>query len=432
MAHDPCRGAGSVSDFAVALRKPEMQSRQVAWFPVSGFPFPLRGPVLGSCCKCIFTSEWVWVRYVDEAVPVFSRLPGDERAGGGRGACKSPQGTVHLRPRVPIPRKYALVLVAVSSLATLLLVEVAVRLATHSPLVLGGPDSDRYGVWDPVVGRLPRPGLVFRHPRGFTVSTGEYSTRSNGGTPPRAERPLALVVGDSFAFSDEVNDEDSWAAVLERLSGHRVINAGVPGFGLDQAVLRAEQLAEIYRPDIIIASFIPHDVLRCEMSYWSGHAKPYFEIDESGLRLHPAPVPSGSVADPLKWLLSMSVTMDLLFPKFLHWEGPEVMLAHRQGREVACRLMGRLAELGRTGNARVVVLAQPQQPTATPEQLELKSGVLACAAASHLLALDLFPVIESIPPDQRTPLFPRHMSVEGNRIVGTELARLLSSEGGTP
>ena len=54
--------------------------------------------------------------------------------------------------------------------------------------------------------------------------------------------PLTLAAGDSFTFGDEVNDDESWPAALEQLTGRRVINAGVPGFGLDQAVLRAEQL----------------------------------------------------------------------------------------------------------------------------------------------------------------------------------------------
>jgi hypothetical protein len=330
---------------------------------------------------------------------------------------------VKLRARAPLKR--ALLAIAVGSFAVLLLIELAVRVATHSAFVWGGPNSDRYVIRDPVVGRMPRPGLWFRHPKGFTITTGEYSTRSNGGTSPRVERPLALAVGDSFAFGDQVNDEDSWPAVLERLSGRRVINAGVPGFGLDQAVLRAEQLAEIYGPDIIIVSFIPDDVLRCEMSYWSGHAKPYFEIDQGGLRLHPAPVPSPAAYAPLKRLLSASVTMDLLFPRFLHWEGPEVVVAHHQGREVACRLMERLAALGRARQARIVVLAQPQVPDTPPEHLEIKNGALACAGASQLSALDLFPVIDSLAPEQRARLFHGHMTVEGNRLVGTELAHFL-------
>ena len=328
-----------------------------------------------------------------------------------------------------VPRKHALLLAVFGVVAALVLVELAVRVATHSLFILGGPDRGGYSLADPVLGRIPSPGVSFRHPtKGFLVNIGEYGTRSNGNPPPRAQRPLTLAVGDSFAFGDEVDDAKSWPAVLERLSGRRVINAAVPGFGLDQSVLRAEQLADIYAPDVVIVSFIPHDVLRCEMSYWSGHAKPYFLVDSSGLHLHAPPIAPRSPYAPLKQLLAASETVDLLFPTFLHWEGPYQQFVHHRGREVACLLMKRLADLGRMRHARVVVLAQPQQPTATPEHLEIKSSVLECAAADHLSALDLFPVIESLPLERRKRLFHGHMTAEGNRLVAEELFGFLDRD----
>ncbi len=304
------------------------------------------------------------------------------------------------------------------------MVEIALRVATHAPLLAAGAtEHQRYSIPDAVLGSIPRPGIVL-HDASRIITIGEHGVRGNGNSPPRADHPVMLVVGDSFVFGDGVSDDESWPAILERLSGGRVINAAVPGFGLDQAVLRAEQVAAVYAPDIIIVGFIPDDVLRCEMSYFSGRAKPYFDVDGSGLRLYPAPVPSPLVS-ALKRTLSVSVTMDVLFPRFMDWDGPEAMVVHHRGREVACRLMERLAVLGRARSASIVVVAQPERPTAAPEDLEIKNGVLTCAQASHLLTVDQFPFLESIPLAQRTQLFPRHMSPEGNRLVAAELARFL-------
>ena len=314
--------------------------------------------------------------------------------------------------------------VALATLVGLLLVELSVRVYTGSLFAPPADDERRYSIIDPVVGRVPRAGVAIRHPKGFTVTIGEHGTRSNGETVARAARPVTLAVGDSFAFGDEVDDADAWPAALERLSGGRVINAAVPGFGLDQAVLRAEQLAEIYDPDTIIVSFIPHDVIRCEMSYWSGNAKPYFDIDSAGLRLHAAPVPARSVWAPLKQLLSRSLAIELLFAKYLHWDGPDTVV-HDRGREVACRLSGRLAALERSRHVRIVILAQPQALDAMSGDVEIKNGVLACAVANNLLTLDLFPVIDALPQEQRMRLFKGHMTAEGNRLVATELARFL-------
>ena len=320
-----------------------------------------------------------------------------------------------------------LTLALLGTIVAALAVEVAVRLATHAPLLaLGGPQGERYVDVHPVVGRLPKSNISLRMPKGFTITTGAHGTRSNGPTPPRAERPLVLATGDSFAFGDEVDDQDSWPAVLERLSGGRVINAGVPGFGLDQAVLRAEQLAPVYQPDTIVVGFIPHDVLRCEMSFWSGNPKPYFTVEGDALRAQPAPEPVRSALDPLKWLLSTSVTMDMLFPTFVHWTGPRELRVHDQGGRVACLLMPRLAALARERHLRAVVMAQPQQPDDTAEDAALARGVLDCARAAGLEVLDLLPVVAALPPAQRESLFHGHMTAAGNRLVGEQLAAFLA------
>jgi hypothetical protein len=242
-------------------------------------------------------------------------------------------------------------------------------------------------------------------------------------------QPAVLVGGDSFAVGDGVDDRVSWPARLEQRTRSRVINAGVPGFGLDQAVLRAEQLAEIYDPATIVVGFIPHDVLRSEMSYWSGHAKPYFTLEDDQLWLHPAAEPSPLVAT-LKSALSWSRTVDRLFPQF-YWDGPEAEVVHHRGREVACHLMRRLATLGRARGERIVVVAQPQRPTATAEDIEIKDAVLACARANELLVLDLFPIFDRLPPERRAALLPRHFSAEGNALVANELTAFLTAQPAT-
>lgn len=313
-----------------------------------------------------------------------------------------------------------------------LAIELSVRAATGSLFIWGGNEIDDAFATDPMLGRvIVQPGRRRHATKGFTVTIGDHGTRLNGNPPPRNPRPRVLVVGDSFAFGDGVSDGDTWPAVLERRTGGPVINAGMIGFGVDQAVLRAEQLVDVYAPDTIVLGFIPHDVLRCEMSYWSGFSKPYFAPDASGLRFHPAEVPTPSLLTPVKRLLAMSLTLDRLFTTSLHWQGPRERYAHHQGREVACRLMERLAGLAGARPIRVVVVAYPQEPTSLPEDTATKDAVLACARANHLLVLDLFPAFEAGSPQDRERRFDRHFSVEGNRLVGTEVAALLAAAAAT-
>ena len=91
-----------------------------------------------------------------------------------------------------------------------------------------------------------------------------------------AEPPI-LVVGDSYAHGDEVNDAETWPARLQPLIGRRVVNAAMSGYGIDQMVLRAEMRRPEVKPAAIIMSFIADDVRRTEMKRVWGAEKPYFE-----------------------------------------------------------------------------------------------------------------------------------------------------------
>lgn len=102
--------------------------------------------------------------------------------------------------------------------------------------------------------------------------------------------PCVSVYGDSFAFSDEVENNEAWANVLTERLGCRVNNFGVGGFGADQAVLRLEQDLQAGRPlgDTLILTLYP-DNLNRHMNQWrqllTGQPltfKPAFRVDAAG------------------------------------------------------------------------------------------------------------------------------------------------------
>ena len=312
-----------------------------------------------------------------------------------------------------------------AAIALGLVVETVMRLvALHGLFGFAGST-----VRDPVLGRLPMPGLVVHEPFRGTVSIGEHSVRLNR-NPPVAERPTIVAVGDSFTFGQDVSDSDSWPAALERLLGRRVVNGGVNAFGFDQAVLRGEQLSAIYEPDLLIVSFIPHDVLRCEFSWFLGHPKPYFELDGAGLRQHPPPVPR-SWFTPIRNLVLSTSAAAYLFEHTLVWEGPVEERVHQQGTEVACRLLRRLADVGRARRMRVLVLAQSQDPALTPGDADIKDRVLACARADGLATVDLFPLLAAVPEEEREKLFSGHMTAGGNLFVAKAVADAIAAAVGS-
>ncbi len=151
--------------------------------------------------------------------------------------------------------------------------------------------------YDPLLGWTVKPNAKASK-WDVQIQSGEDGIRSNGHLfDSRSSNSKILVVGDSFAFGDEVGDSDTWPARLEQLMGRKnlaqpwqVLNAGVSSYGLDQMLLRAEQLVPKYRPKLLIFSFIPDDIQRCAMSVRHGVPKSYFVVGPNGLRLMNVPV----------------------------------------------------------------------------------------------------------------------------------------------
>ena len=134
--------------------------------------------------------------------------------------------------------------IGVSAVVLLVFLEISIRAVTNTLFVF---DVE---VRDPLVGGIPKPGVSIRHPtKWYRMTAVENGTRWNGSGSIAGEAAFALAVGDSFTFGADVSDEETWPAALERETGRRVVNAGVAGFGLDQTVLRAEQLVECTGPN---------------------------------------------------------------------------------------------------------------------------------------------------------------------------------------
>jgi len=81
------------------------------------------------------------------------------------------------------------------------------------------------------------------------------------------ERPPCLsVYGDSFVFSYDVGSADAWPNILAERIGCPVLNFGVNGYGVDQAVLRFENQETDNAPATILAIY-PLDIMR-NMNQW--------------------------------------------------------------------------------------------------------------------------------------------------------------------
>lgn len=100
------------------------------------------------------------------------------------------------------------------------------------------------------------------------------------------------VIGDSFTFGEEVNDSETYSALLEKkLTKTEVMNFGVHGYGIDQMLLRFEQKVLSYKPDIVVFAFVYDDINRGFVSF-RDYQKPLLHLTDDGqLQLTNTPIP---------------------------------------------------------------------------------------------------------------------------------------------
>jgi acyl-CoA thioesterase I len=79
---------------------------------------------------------------------------------------------------------------------------------------------------------------------------------------PVAPGAVVLALGDSLTFGTGAAPDTAYPAVLARLTGWNVVNAGVPGHTAAQALERTQALLDEHKPALVLLSIGGNDFLR--------------------------------------------------------------------------------------------------------------------------------------------------------------------------
>lgn len=136
------------------------------------------------------------------------------------------------------------------------------RMRAAQEEVLKSPRPDDYIIADAQLGWTIRPMAGSRDGLFKSDELGLRCAPDNAAAA--GDAPVVLLAGDSFTHGDELPWQDTWAAQLQVQLGAslRVRNAGVPGYGTDQALLRAEQLVHSLKPRTVVLALCRDDLLR--------------------------------------------------------------------------------------------------------------------------------------------------------------------------
>lgn len=304
--------------------------------------------------------------------------------------------------------------------------------------------------YDATLGWAPIPGssgTMLGKPLSFTAAGTRAQNRdrptADGPATGHATGPLIIAFGDSMTEGFGVADDETWPAHLERLTGRRVLNAGVRGYGLDQIVLRAERLVPELKPATVILAFIADDISRTALAVRDARGKPYFVPDGEGLALANVPVQGSGGSSPMmaaaRHILGYSRLVDRVVNRLgvqQTWYGREV----GTGVDpfiVSCRLMERFAALVTREHADALVVALPEpnvflDAKAAAGQHEALTTVLGCAARAGLPTLDTLAAFERENAGRDLSAFyaMMHFTDRGGAVAAQAIAAALAGDEG--
>ncbi len=153
------------------------------------------------------------------------------------------------------------------------------------PLYPGDVEAVRDETFDPLLGWKLPPGAVIPEVKdeySVTYLANRQGFRSRRDFSLEAPGRRIAMLGDSYSFGSGVEDDETFAAVLEsRLEDTWCDNFGIGAWGVDQMWLALRHVALPLAPDLVVLSFIRNDLDRSLSSYRQDHAwrwKPAFRL----------------------------------------------------------------------------------------------------------------------------------------------------------
>ncbi|MFH1559944.1 MAG: SGNH/GDSL hydrolase family protein [Chloroflexota bacterium] len=215
----------------------------------------------------------------------------------------------------------------------------------------------RRGIYDPYL------GWDYNIENGRTRGDQVYSLL------PEEDSLRIVAIGDSFVFGAQVNDNETYPFYLESLLDNtEVLNMGVVGYGIDQAVLKYLKYGSTYTPDLVILGTYPHDYVRTGLSFY-GFSKPVFEYNDNNdsIELTNTSIPPPQeVFDELKRKLSPPVLYSYAFLENLalraYWNRIDSGARERYFKEmdrIVEHILAELVESTQITNTKLLIVQVP-------------------------------------------------------------------------
>lgn len=197
-------------------------------------------------------------------------------------------------------RWFPLAAMALTMMLGFAAIEIAARVLMFGSDILHCPD--------PQLGHRLIKGAVgiFNSPadggkRQVTISSQGFRDREYSLAKPAGTRRI-LILGDSYCEGLQVEEEETFQAVLERHTAYvpdqppvEVINGGVSGYGTDNELLFYRHVGREFQPDVVVLSFFTNDLednsVELQRRFGEVEPEPYFVLTNGELKLKDFPYP---------------------------------------------------------------------------------------------------------------------------------------------
>lgn len=143
-----------------------------------------------------------------------------------------------------------------------------------------------------------RPNSVERDMQAHSNSSGMRSTQEYTREVP-AGKTRVSVFGDSFVFGNEVQDNDTFTEIINRLYPRfQSLNFGVLGYGPDQSLLNYRERRTQFKSQFVVLGFMAENIFRTVSTFRPFYltktdipfSKPRFKLNGEKLELVPNPL----------------------------------------------------------------------------------------------------------------------------------------------
>ncbi len=190
----------------------------------------------------------------------------------------------------------------VLELASFLLIK---RLRKESPLFITADDEkpilDKNGLdkffkqgYDAELGWIRKPKTMKEEQGKFGKTAYHINEKGARMNPGHEHLPVKIsCYGDSFAFSRQVDDDETWEWYLSKITESNVLNFGVGNYGIDQALLRLKREFSLNKSKIVMIGVVPSTIVRI-LGIWKHYHdygntfgfKPFFTVEDGKLAEH--------------------------------------------------------------------------------------------------------------------------------------------------